>query len=58
MTQFKDLAIGDCFTRNGARYVKKSSRTVFLVFGTLPYKVFYFGQKELVTQLHMDPYKF
>lgn len=58
MLQFKDLEVGDGFTCNGARYVKKSSRTVFLVHGSMPYRVFYFGMNEYVQKLQFDPHTF
>ena len=44
--KFEDVAIGQHFVANGARWVKRSSRTASVVTTSEP--IFYFGKSELV----------
>lgn len=44
-TSFKDLHVGAIFTDNGNEYIKKTSRTAYLIKYN---KVFYFKAKEVV----------
>lgn len=43
---FNRVAIGATFCKNGNAYIKRSTRTAFL---TKYNRIFYFGQRELVT---------
>lgn len=50
--KFSDLAIGDLFTVNGCRMMKKTSRTAWLMHsGTKNSLVFYCGKNEIVKKV-------
>lgn len=53
-TRFEEVRVGDQFSKNGYRWLKRSTRTAEIVKGKHSGTWFYFRNKEFVTIFDME----